>query len=124
MVHSCIVHKHQLRGYRWPGLLSQMAFCQPCKAMLVHYRSCWVTGEGLSELVVFQTATNDCLDLSCNLCTFLSPTERIGLMAGRARLQLVHPPLISNTCVKTISKTSSEYCMAVYSTYRATLVWL
>ena len=32
-------------GYTWPGLLSQMAFCQHCKAVLVHYRGCRATGE-------------------------------------------------------------------------------
>ena len=25
-------------GYRWPGLLSQAVFCQPCKTTTVHYR--------------------------------------------------------------------------------------
>ena len=44
MIHSCTVQRHQLRGYRWPGLLSRTTFCQPCKIMLVHYRSSWATG--------------------------------------------------------------------------------
>ena len=37
MIHSCTVHEHQLQGYRQPGLLSQKAFCRPCKTELVHY---------------------------------------------------------------------------------------
>ena len=45
MIHLCTVQKHQIHGYREPGLLSQMAFCQPCKTMLVHYRACVATGE-------------------------------------------------------------------------------
>ena len=45
MIHSYTVQRHQLCGYRWPGLLSQTAFCRPCEAMLVHYRSCWTTWE-------------------------------------------------------------------------------
>ena len=36
MIHSCTVQRHQLRGYRWPGLLSWTTFCQPCEAVLVH----------------------------------------------------------------------------------------
>ena len=44
MIHSCTVWKHQLLGYTQPGLLSQIAFCQPCKAALVHYRACGPLG--------------------------------------------------------------------------------
>ena len=38
MIHSCTVQKHQLCDYRQPGLLSQAAFCRPCRTALVHYR--------------------------------------------------------------------------------------
>ena len=31
MLHSCTIHTHQTHGYRWPDLLSQMAFCWPAK---------------------------------------------------------------------------------------------
>ena len=31
MIYSCIVQKHQLRGYEQPGLLSLMAFADPAK---------------------------------------------------------------------------------------------
>ena len=32
--------QHQVYGYKWPSLLSQMAFCQPCKTMKVNFRDC------------------------------------------------------------------------------------
>ena len=38
--HSNTTQKHQTHGYWWPSLLSQMAFCQPCQTMKVHYRAC------------------------------------------------------------------------------------
>ena len=31
MIYSCTVQRYQLRGYRWPGLLSRTAFCGPCE---------------------------------------------------------------------------------------------
>ena len=33
-------------GYRWPGLLSQVAFFRLCQTTLVHYRACGATGGG------------------------------------------------------------------------------
>ena len=78
MIHSCTVQTHQLCGYRKPGLLPQMAFCQLCRAALVHYRACEATGEHKSQLVQCQTAANVHLNLSCGLCTTLSPTVNMG----------------------------------------------
>ena len=35
---SCTIQKLQTHGYRWPSLLSQMAFCHSCQTTKVHYR--------------------------------------------------------------------------------------
>ena len=87
------VQKHQLRDYRWPGLLLQTAFCQSCKAVLVHYRSCWV----LIRIV----CVPDCCkwpSQSIQWFVYIPVTYRehsttvCGLMTGRAHLQLpAHP---------------------------------
>ena len=71
MIYSCTVQPHQLCGYRWPGLLSRTAFCQPCRAMLVHYRSCWATGGALIRIGCVSDCCQWRLDLSCGLCMFL-----------------------------------------------------
>ena len=41
--HSSTIQTHQIHqwqgySYSWPGLLSQVGFCWPCKCMMVHYR--------------------------------------------------------------------------------------
>ena len=33
-------HSNNIATYRWPGLLLQMAFCQPCQAM-ISYKRAW-----------------------------------------------------------------------------------
>ena len=59
--------------------------------------ACWPTGDHLPELVVCQTTANGHLDPSCGflyipvICWEHSTTV-CGLIAGRARLRLAHPP--------------------------------
>ena len=36
--YSSTTQIHHSQGYRWPGLLLQEVFCQPCKTTMVHYR--------------------------------------------------------------------------------------
>ena len=33
-------HTKNMHGFRWPNLLLQMVFCQPCQTMKVHCRGC------------------------------------------------------------------------------------
>ena len=43
-LHSCSLLRHQAYWYRWPSLLSQLAFHQPCQAIKMHYRACGSNG--------------------------------------------------------------------------------
>ena len=75
-----IVQKHQLCGYRWPGLLSQMAFADPVGlrcvgALQVLLAHCM--GSTNQNWLCARATANGHLDLSCGLCTFLSPTGNI-----------------------------------------------
>ena len=96
MIHSCTVHPHQLCSYRWPGLLSQAAFANPV-------RPCWCITGSVGPL---GSTNQNCLCV--RLCQWPSwsilwfvyipvvcwkcSTTVCGLMAGRARLRLAHPP--------------------------------
>ena len=96
-LNSCTTQIHQTHGYRWPNLLSQMAFCSPNQTTEVHYRVF-----GGSEWHYYgcewcQTAANNCLDVSCGLSAFLPVLKtqhcRLCPNGGITNLQLptTHP---------------------------------
>ena len=92
MIHSCTVQPHQLCGYRWPGLLSRMAFCQPCKlqVLLGHWGALTRIGcvSDCCQWPTWSILWFVYIPIICWKCstTVCSP------MAGRAGLGLAHPP--------------------------------
>ena len=124
MIDSCTIQKHQVRGYRWSGLLSQTAFCQSCKTALMHYRACRANGNsnqnwwGVRLPMFILTYPVDCVHL-CHLLRIQHHSLCIngkelafGLPTHPPTHPLIHDTRDITGIIKTISKTSSEYCVA------------
>ena len=95
-LHSSTIQTYQAYNYRWPSLLSQIAFCWSCQTIKVYCNRVVKLVNGINKNVCGAklNSANNCLGLSCGWCLFLRtqhcclcPNERYNLLLA------AHPPL-------------------------------